>query len=458
MSSPTVFPPEPPTAERPPTPLPSPPTSPRLPGAPPTTTVAWNPPSSAAGLQGVPQYGGPVPPPVSLRVPNPTAAPSGHPPLGPAPASSPASAPRRGGRALWTVVGALGATALIASGFGLAHLIDDEGPAQIDTAPAPTTTVSAPSSTQGGAPTTTAPAAPPVAGNSAEPAADVAAKVAPSVVRLRIGTGSGSGIVYDKTGLIITNAHVVQGASTVEVKFANGATVANGVVQARDERRDIALVKIPPRDDLVPIVFARNSDVRVGQIAVAIGAPFGLDQTVTQGIVSALNRPQPSLGRCTIDMVQTDAPINPGNSGGALVDRQGRLIGMNTSIRTSSGGNGSIGIGFAVPADTIRSTVDRMVKGETNFELAYLGVRVSEINVSTEGVVLGTVEASSPASRAGLREGDVITEVNGERVTVWGDVRARIQAARPGDVLNLTVKRPEGTTKLAATLDKSPDC
>jgi putative serine protease PepD len=362
------------------------------------------------------------------------------------------AAPSRDRRGLWALLGAVLATALIAGGFGLAQIVEDD-PSAVETA-APTTVAGSPVT----APTTTTNATPPVAANAAEPAAEVAAKVGPSVVLIKTGTGSGSGIVYDKSGVIFTNAHVVEGSNTAELIFSNGRVESNVPVIARDVARDIAVLRVAARDDLVPAVFARTADVRVGQIAIAIGAPFGLDQSVTQGIVSAVGRIVQSFGNCGIDMIQTDAPINPGNSGGALVDKQGRLIGMNTSIRTGGAtSSGSVGVGFAVPGDTIKATVDRMLKGEVT-DVAFLGVGQANVENNPEGVLVGSVSASSPASAAGIRQGDLITSVNGDKVSTFADIRARIQTAKPGDVFDIKITRDGQSQTVKATLARSQNC
>jgi putative serine protease PepD len=166
----------------------------------------------------------------------------------------------------------------------------------------------------------------------------------------------------------------------------------------------------------------------------------------------------PSFGNCGIDMFQTDAPINPGNSGGALVDRQGRLVGMNTSIRTSgSTSNGSVGVGFAVPSDTIKAAVDRMLKGETT-DLAFLGVGGANVESNPAGVLVGSVSANSPASSAGIRQGDLITEINGEKVATFADIRVRIQTAKPGDVFEIKLTRDGQSQTVKATLVRSSTC
>jgi putative serine protease PepD len=244
----------------------------------------------------------------------------------------------------------------------------------------------------------------------------------------------------------------------VKLTFSNGRVENNVPVIARDLARDIALLKASPRDELVPVVFGQTTDVKVGQIAIAIGAPFGLDQSVTQGIVSAVGRIVQSFGNCGIDMIQTDAPINPGNSGGALVDKQGRLIGMNTSIRTTgTASSGSVGVGFAVPSDTIKVTVERMLRNEVT-DVAFLGVGQAFVENSAAGVLVGSVSANSPASIAGIRQGDLITELNGKKVATFADIRAQIQTAKPGDVFDIKLTRDGQSQSVKATLTRSQNC
>jgi putative serine protease PepD len=430
---------------------------PPLPLSPPPAAPNYQSPKSSLQPPGVPRYGAVAPP----LAPQPTPPQAGG-PVGPGRAAAPPP-PSRDRRGLWALLGAVIATALIAAGFGLAQVVEDDS-STTDTATATTLGTNA-SNSNASNPTTTAPQNPattapaPVAPNAAEPAAEVAANVGPSVVYIETNVGSGSGIVYDKSGVVFTNAHVVEGANTVKLTFSNGRVENSVPVIARDTARDIAVLRASARDDLVPAVFGRTADVRVGQTAIAIGAPFGLDQSVTQGIVSAVGRFVPSFGNCGIDMIQTDAPINPGNSGGALVDRQGRLIGMNTSIRTSgSTSNGSVGVGFAVPSDTIKAAVDRMLKGETT-DLAFLGVGgARDVESNPDGALVGSVSANSPASSAGIRQGDLITEINGEKVATFADVRARIQAAKPGDVFDIKLTRDGQSQTVKATLARSSTC
>ncbi|TML13206.1 MAG: PDZ domain-containing protein [Actinobacteria bacterium] len=422
-------------------------TTPPLPMSPPAAPLHYESPQSNLQPPGVPRYGA-ILPPSTVRPSTDGGSGSG------SSASGPSRAPVPDRRGLWAAVGAVVATALIAAGFGLAKIVENDSSPVADSASR--TTVAA-ATTQA---STTSTGSAPVAANASEPAAEVAVKVGPSVVLINNvqASSSGSGIVYDKTGVIFTNAHVVEGATTVDITFSNGRTERNVAVIARDVARDIALLRVAARDDLVPAVFAKTADVRVGQIAIAIGAPFGLDQSVTQGIVSAVGRIVPSFGNCGNDMIQTDAPINPGNSGGALVDKQGRLIGMNTSIRTSGAtSTGSVGVGFAVPGDTIKADVDRMLKGEAT-DVAFLGVGQAAVESNGDGVLVGSVSANSPASTAGIRQGDVITTLNGDKVSTFADIRARIQTAKPGDVFEMKITRDGQSQTVKATLTKSPNC
>jgi S1-C subfamily serine protease len=285
--------------------------------------------------------------------------------------------------------------------------------------------------------------APPISGSVEEPAAAVAQAVGPAVVLISTDVGQGSGIAYDSSGLIVTNAHVVEGYSRVQVTLADGEIYDNAEVLGADTRRDVAVVRITPRNSLATAVFASTNNVHVGQIAIAIGSPFGLEQTVTSGIVSAVGRVVSPTN--PVEMIQTDAPINPGNSGGPLADSQGRVIGMNTSIRTADGSMGSVGVGFAIPSDTLNDIAQRIVNGES-LDVAYLGVRGSAPTGSTAGVVVTEVRPNSPAAHADLRTGDQVGAIDGTPVTNMSSLSARIQLHRPGDTVTLTIQR-DGTEK-----------
>ncbi|MCC5950873.1 MAG: trypsin-like peptidase domain-containing protein [Acidimicrobiia bacterium] len=287
-------------------------------------------------------------------------------------------------------------------------------------------------------------AAPPSA-EADEPVAAVAAHVAPSVVMVGAGAGVGSGVVYDD-GLVLTNAHVVGRATSVELVFADGATGA-GDVLGTDPATDIAVVAITS-GDAPPARIARDA-AQVGQLAVALGSPFGLDQTVTAGVVSAVDRPLDATGGALVPMLQTDAPINPGNSGGPLADRNGAVIGINTLI-ISRGGE-SNGIGFAVPIGVALDTAERIITGES-LERGRLGVVTEPTVDGTPGAMVSEVQPGSPAAAAGLQRGDVIAGLDGAPVRNGAELAARIQRGRPGETVEIEVRRGGGTALVTVAL------
>jgi len=265
-----------------------------------------------------------------------------------------------------------------------------------------------------------------------EPVVAVASAVSPAVVLITHDLGQGSGIIYDQAGLILTNAHVVGGFTEVEVTLASGVRVPGNVLGA-DPLTDVAVVQIDTDSEYGVAVLAPESSVQVGQLAVAIGSPFGLEQTVTSGVVSAVGRvlqnPTDDGRLSVVAMLQTDAPINPGNSGGALADRQGRVIGMNTSIRTDGSG-GNIGVGFAIPADTAKLIADRIIAGES-LDQGFLGINGGTPIIGEPGVVVGEVTAGSGAAAAGLLPGDLITGFNGEEIKSMSDLAAAVRLQPP---------------------------
>jgi S1-C subfamily serine protease len=288
--------------------------------------------------------------------------------------------------------------------------------------------------------------------------------------------GQGSGFVYDRQGHVVTNQHVVQGASSVSVRFWNGQTYDAEVV-GTDASTDLAVLDVDaPASVLSPLQLGDSSDVQVGDGVVAIGSPFGLEQTVTSGIVSALHRQMTAPNEFSInDSIQTDAAINHGNSGGPLLNARGRVIGVNAQIESESGGND--GVGFAIPSNTVRSIVSQLVQtGEV--EHAYLGVTVQEIPASVaeeldlvEGVALTEVRGETPAARAGLRAasgsrlvdgqsyptgGDVITALDGEKVTSAAELQSAIDARRPGDTVSLTFVRDGDSRTVQVELASRP--
>jgi len=334
-----------------------------------------------------------------------------------------------GGRLLLGVMAAILSIALVATGFALARATDDDGP--VATEPNRPVIATVPGDTP------TIP--PPEFDDTGEPVADVARVVAPSVVLVNVEEfGQGSGIAYTDT-LIVTNAHVVGSASDVSVQLSDGREVP-GEVRGTDPDRDIAVVEVDASVGLVPASFAPSDSVQVGQLAVAVGSPFGLDQTVTSGVVSAVDRVVPGGldGGNPVAMVQTDAPINPGNSGGALVDRRGQVIGMNTAIRTETGTFS--GVGFAIPSDTITLIAERIVNGET-LDIAFLGVTMDDAQGDVVGALIVNVEADSPASAAGLQAGDIVIRLDDIAVTDRGDLAANVRLKNPGDRIEMEFVR-----------------
>lgn len=267
--------------------------------------------------------------------------------------------------------------------------------------------------------------------------------------------GQGSGIVYDASGLILTNAHVLGEAEMVTVQFADG-TRAEGVVVGTAPAIDIGLVKVDTDMALTPAVFADRSTVEVGQLAVAVGSPFGLQQSVTSGIVSAVGRAiREGTGESAfVEMIQTDAPINPGNSGGALANRLGQVIGMNTLIQTD-GSIGNIGLGFAIPSDIALNIAQRILKGEST-ELGYLGVWGTDPEIGHPGALVVEVEENTPAYEAGLVEGDLIVLIDSEVVSTFTELAAKVQFRVPGTEVELEVVRDDVHITLTVTIGSRP--
>ena len=290
----------------------------------------------------------------------------------------------------------------------------------------------------------------PVDESGDEPVVAVAVALADSVVLVTVpDQGHGSGIVFDDEGRIVTNAHVVDDAVEVVVTLPNGREIS-AVVVGVDVRRDVAVLQlVEEQESLVPAVFAFGSDLRVGQLAVALGSPFDLERTVTSGIVSALGRVINSYGcesgngaECTgVAMIQTDAPINPGNSGGPLADRDGRVIGMNTAIQsTGFGAVGNIGVGFAIPSDTIVLVARRLILG-LPVGTAWLGIIGETPTDGRIGAVVIEVVEGSPAAVAGLLSGDRIFRSDGRTIRDMAALRADIQIRLPGEKVDLEYER-----------------
>ncbi|WP_330459662.1 trypsin-like peptidase domain-containing protein [Streptomyces sp. NBC_00820] len=304
------------------------------------------------------------------------------------------------------------------------------------------------------------------AGRAPDSVAGIAARALPSVVTLHVSgkdeAGTGTGFVLDTRGHILTNNHVVAPASSggeISVTFSSGDT-AKAKVVGRDSGYDLAVVQVSGVSGLTPMPLGNSDDVRVGDPVVAIGAPFDLANTVTSGIISAKERPITAGGEkgdgsdvSYVDALQTDAPINPGNSGGPLLDTRGRVIGINSAIRSADGGSdsgegqaGSIGLGFAIPVNQARRVAEELIN-EGRATHPVIGVTL-DMGYTGDGARIGTkggnggpaVARGGPGARAGLAAGDVITEVDGEHVHSGEELIIKIRAHRPGDRLRLTVE------------------
>jgi S1-C subfamily serine protease len=270
----------------------------------------------------------------------------------------------------------------------------------------------------------------------------------------------GSGVVFDKQGDILTDAHVVAGASTVTVNFQDGVSRPAKVL-GTDSSTDVAVIKVENTkpSELHPIKFANSSDAQVGDPVVAIGSPFSLPETTTAGIVSAVGRTiQAPNGFEIPAAIQTDASINPGNSGGPLLDGNGQVLGLNDQIQTSSGD--SSGVGFATPGNADVQVADQIISGK-KVEHSYVGVSLAQTSTGTPGAQIGgsnnAVEPGSPAAKAGLVSGDVITKVDDTPVTSSDAFISVISAYKPGQTVTLTVVSPSGkTSTVKVTLGVRP--
>ncbi len=291
--------------------------------------------------------------------------------------------------------------------------------------------------------------------------------IGPSVVTVAVssqrGQGTGSGVIIKDDGYILTNNHVVEGVGqggSVSVTLSNGSTASARIV-GTDPSSDLAVIKAEGVSGIKAAVFANSEKLQVGQSVIAVGAPLGLSNTVTEGIVSTLHRPVTSGASGTgeqsvMDAIQTDAAINPGNSGGPLVDLAGRVVGINSAIATvgqsSDGQSGNIGVGFAIPSnDAVRVSDQLMSNGKATH--AQLGVGLSQSqSAATSGAVLGQVNAGSPAAAAGLKPGDVITKINDRTIADGDSLIVAIRSYAPGDEVTITYERNGQPQTTAATL------
>ena len=301
-----------------------------------------------------------------------------------------------------------------------------------------------------------------------ESRAAVIEEVSPSVVSIDTGAGTGSGVVLDEDGNLLTNHHVVATAETdqVDVVFSDGDRAVARVVGS-DPAGDLAVLRVERNGDLVPADFGDSDEVVPGDAVLALGNALGLEGSVTSGIISAKNRtiqvgddlPDPAPGQkpaatSISGVLQTDAPINPGNSGGALVNLHGEVIGINTAIATSGLSSGNIGVGFAIPSNTAKEAADQLLAGE-RVKHPYLGVSVGDARGG--GALVQDVAEDSPAERAELRPGDVITAANGKPVNDSDDLVAEVQATPIGDDLVLELNRDGEPLRLTATVGELTD-
>jgi putative serine protease PepD len=351
------------------------------------------------------------------------------------------SEPRTGRRPRGPVLGivALAVAGLIAGAFALGTLTggDDSGTAPL---PAVSNTPIKPKKGQ-------------------TQASAIYAAASPAVVSVRTSAGSGTGFLIDTHGTIVTNAHVAGASKHVIVRFGQDGRSLDGRVKGVDASVDLAVVLIDPSaipKGVKPLQLADSRSVQVGDTAIAIGNPFGLDRTATEGIVSAVGRQIRAPNGFEIDsVIQTDAPINPGNSGGPLLDDAGHVIGVNSQIATA-GSSGNVGVGFAVPSNTVRQVVPQLERG-LKVKHAYLGVQTSAPTPSApDGAEVQSVVPGGPADKAKIRTGDVITKIDGQPVKSPSDVSAAINGKQPGDKVTVQVERNGLTQEVTATLGNRP--
>lgn len=291
---------------------------------------------------------------------------------------------------------------------------------------------------------------------------DIVEEVEPSVVTVLGTSGLGSGVVYAEDGIIVTNAHVVEGSDTLAVAFADG-TREEAELVAATPLLDLAVLRVD-REDLPAATFSDELP-RVGELAIAMGSPLGLEQTVTAGIISALNRGIPGSAQSTqalVDLIQTDAAISPGNSGGALVDGAGRVIGINVAYLPPAAG--AVSLGFAIPSLTVIHAVEELLEtGEV--DLAYMGVAPAPLTPQIaadfdlgdeEGVLVAEVPEGGPADEAGLEPGDLVTAVDGEEVRSVEDFLGFLRRSEPGDEVQVDVLRDGDEMAIDVTLAGRP--
>jgi S1-C subfamily serine protease len=301
-----------------------------------------------------------------------------------------------------------------------------------------------------------------IEGAGAEPIAAVASAVAPSIAQVNValpnGLAEGSAVAYREDGYLLTNNHVVDNATRLDVVLPDGSSHPASLVGA-DAYSDLAVIKI---DEALPVPVYAEQPPAVGDTVIAIGSPFGLEGSVTAGIVSALGRTLPTESAPLVDLIQTDAAINPGNSGGALVNAEGEVIGINTAILSQTRENN--GIGFAIPTQSAEPIADQLITNG-RIDHAFLGIQGLTIDPASagqyqlpveHGVLVATVADGSPAASTGLQRGDIITAVDGETLTSMPQLAGQILQKQPGDAITLTIIRAGAEQTAAVTLGVAP--
>lgn len=273
--------------------------------------------------------------------------------------------------------------------------------------------------------------------------------------------GLGTGVIVSESGYVLTNNHVVEGADEVQVRMASGKTF-KATIKGTDTRSDIAVLKIESKETLQPARLGDSESLKIGQWVMAVGNPFGLDNTVTAGIVSAKGRSIMGGGQYE-DFIQTDAAINPGNSGGPLVDLDGNVVGINTAIFSRSGGY--MGIGFAIPINMAKRVMDSLIS-EGKVVRGWLGVGIQNLSEGlaesfqhkgTEGALVTQIQNGTPAEKAGIKEGDIIEEFNGEKIHDVNQLRNSVAALRPGTRVPVTIIRNGGKEALQVEVGELPE-
>jgi S1-C subfamily serine protease len=349
-------------------------------------------------------------------------------------------------RSLVSFLGGAVSLALVVGALAVAGVIDDD--------PAPVTKAAAPPSP----PASSSPKSSASSPKAGESISDIYKRVSAGVVFVQAGqSATGSGFVYDDQGHVVTNDHVVEDANSFQVRIGADTKPIPARLVGKDPSSDLAVLKVDPgavKGGLQPIELGDSDALEPGDQTIAIGSPFGLEGTVTTGIVSSLGRTiEAPNGFPIANAIQTDAAINPGNSGGPLLDGNGRVIGVNSQIKSGSGSNS--GVGFAVPVSTVKFVVPQIENGG-KVERAFLGVSNRDTQ-DLSGAVVGGVVPDGPAQKAGLQPGDKITKIDGREVRSSEDVSAAVEARKPGEQAKVTVERGGNRRTLTVDLGTRPE-